>query len=118
MSIRLHQPGFAYAKERIKVGEVCHDDHAAWKEDESTKDELLRFSNNHSISEYGQWFLAIDTDQTQESLQRYLLPHGDLHEVHRCALLEVQRVSKEKGYHDIAQAAQELLRMIDQHKKQ
>lgn len=113
MAIRLHQPGVLYAKERIKAGEVCRDSHSNWREDEPTKDDLVRFSNTHSIAEYGQWFLALDTDQTQESLQRYLLPFGDTHEVHRCALLEAERISREKGYHEIVQAVQELLQLID-----
>ena len=112
MAIKLHEAGVAYAKKLIQAGEVMHDEAHAWQEDKPTRDEYVRFVNAHSMQEYGQWFLAVDTDKPATAMEHYLMPHGDLSLVHRCALLETQKEAQKGGYTDIEHACKELLAKV------
>jgi hypothetical protein len=111
MAIKLHAAGAAYARERIKAGEIIHDDLEAWNEDAPSRDEAVRFLNNHSIEEYGQWFLAVDTDKDKNSMQHYIIPHGDFSEVHRCALELALKAAEMKNLPDIERSVKELLKL-------
>lgn len=109
MALKFHEPGFAYAQRLITEGEVLHDSLEKWQESAPDRDDKVRFLNTHSIHEYGQWFLAIDEDKPENSIERYAYPHGDFNEVHKSALLTIEQ---ENPSPEITRAAQQLLSLI------
>lgn len=112
MALKLNKDGFLYAQERIKVGEV-DTLKGSWANHKATENEEDVFLNNHYLKEYGQWFLAIDTNVDANDKHHYKLPYGDLGLVHKDGLEEVEKKAKKEGLSDIADAARQLLELID-----
>lgn len=112
MAVRLHEKGLIRAKQLIKEKEVehCKDN---WEAHKATRDEEVHFLNTHSMPEYGEWFLGIDTDIDQNDHLHYVYPHGDFKMVHREAIETAAKEAAKKGQKDIENAAKELLSLID-----
>lgn len=115
MAIKLHHKGFAHAQMLIKAHEVEHDeDGTRWHdEDAPTQDEFVRYLNTHTIEEFGLWFLGVNTEIPRENKEHYVFPHGDLSEVHRCAVIEAEKQARSQNLPEIADAAKKLLAMIN-----
>ncbi len=111
MAIKLNRDGFLYAQNRISSGDV-DTLRGLWKDHKATEDEVDKFLETHSMYEYGQWFLGVDTDIPENSKEHYVLPYGDLKMVHKDGVEAVEHEAEQKGYKDIAQAAHTLLTMI------
>ncbi|GAB4455127.1 MAG: hypothetical protein OHK0036_18830 [Bacteroidia bacterium] len=109
MAILLNKRGLAYAQYQIDFDEV-ESNPCDWKDHKPTQDEVDKFLNTHYMSEYGQWFLGINTDYPRETKEHYIYPHGDLKIVHRSA---VELVEKEAQTNEIKEAARKLLQIID-----
>ena len=109
MAIVLNKRGLAFAEYLVTFDEI-EPTSCDWKAHKATMDEVDKFLNTHYMSEYGQWFLSIDTDYPSDAKEHYLYPHGDLKIVHRSA---VEAVEKEAQNHEIKDAARKLLHLID-----
>lgn len=118
MAIKLHHKGFAHAQMLIKAHEVEHnEDDTRWQsEDAPTADEIARYLNTHTVEEFGQWFLGVNTDMPKESKDHYVFPHGDFSEVHACAVIEAEKKARSQNLAEIADAAKKLLDMINAQK--
>lgn len=107
MAIKLNQTGVARAEYIIKNGlEVIHDSN--WETEKPTDNDRDRFIETHTLKEYGDWFLGIDTAAGSEDLSRYVHPWGDLNDLHVSAL----KKAEQSGPEEIKQAARKLLGMI------
>lgn len=116
MAIKLNQQGFDYARHLIKVGEFNHDHCAgeeAWTENKPTVSDEARFLETHNMPEYGQWFLALDTENPENDKKHYVYAYGDFNLVHESGLKAVKEEAKRNNHKEIEHAAQQLLDMIE-----
>lgn len=116
MAITLNQNALQRAKELILAGEFESLD-ADWNEEKPTPTEVDEFIDTHYMKEYGNWFLGKNSKFDSEVKEHYEYPHGDLKEVQRCALVHSVELAEKQGDKEIAQAARELIKLIDQKKK-
>lgn len=63
---------------------------------------------------YGEWHLAIDTDATQETKDRYGFPYGDFRRVSRSGLIHAKQRASQNGHDEIERVADELLDHLDE----
>lgn len=112
MAIKLNKSAIEHAKKLIQAGEVESFD-SDWNEEKPTPTEVDHFISSHFLKEYGLWFLGRNTDIEDTNKEHYVYPYGDLKEVQRCALVDSLAQAEKRGYKDVAQAAQELLDLID-----
>jgi|HubBroStandDraft_4_1064222.scaffolds.fasta_scaffold120692_1 hypothetical protein len=117
MAIILNKAAYIHANTIIKNGlEVEHDSNN-WNAVKPTEDEVIRYLDSHTLSEYGNWFLAINTDADQKDPLKYMYPFGDLKVLHRSALIAIEREAGSKHHHEIKKAAQDLLNLMQSEKK-
>jgi hypothetical protein len=62
---------------------------------------------------FARWYLGAHNDRPENTRNRYEFPIGDFNLIHRSDLLEVQKKAHSDNYDDIANAAQELVNLID-----
>lgn len=105
MALKLNPQAIERAQYIIKAGEIDH----TGVDFLPTQDDIAKFLETHTMEEYGQWFLAIDTEAPENIKDRYLYPYGDFNIVHKQAL---EHIAKEAPA-EIAQAAQQLISLID-----
>lgn len=118
MAIKLNKRAVEHAKKLIKFSEFERCDHNnTWAEDQATIDEEIYYMDNHSMEEFGLWFLGINDEAPANIKEHYEFPYGDFKEVHRCGL-EVALKDAAKGKHkEIENAARELIALIDAQKR-
>ncbi|MGC2310989.1 MAG: hypothetical protein WA432_05230 [Candidatus Babeliaceae bacterium] len=114
MALKLNPKAIEHAEKLIKAGECEHT--MSWEEAKPTQNDTVRFLDTHNLNEYGYWFLAINTDNSQESKEYYELPIGDFNVVYKGALLEAHKVARHKGAQDIEGAVSKLIKILDEHK--
>lgn len=67
----------------------------------------------HGWDGYGEWHLAIDTDASEETKDRYGFPFGDFSRVNRAALIHAKQRASQNGHDEVARAAGDLLDHLD-----
>jgi hypothetical protein len=112
MAIKLNQAGYDYAIALIRNGLEVEHTNSDWDEVEPTENDIVRYLNSHTLSEYGNWFLAIDTDADQKDASKYLYPFGDLKIVYKSALIAAEKEATRNDYAEIKMAAKQLLELI------
>jgi hypothetical protein len=113
MALKLNYRARTHAEKLIEAGECEH--HSNWNEVKPTQNDTVRFLNTHTLEEYGEWFLAINTNADKESKEYYTMPLGDFSEVHKSALLEAHKIAREEKAQDIEEVIKKLIEMIDHH---
>ena len=109
--MKLNKKAFEHAQSLIRNGEVAKD--SDWSEAQPSPDDENQFLEKHSWDEYATWFLAIDTDENEETKGHYNYPFGDFDVAHRSALIAAKQRASEYDHLAIANAADELLEHID-----
>jgi len=112
MAVKLNQEAYNHAMALIKNGLEIEHDTNNWDEVEPTENETVEYLNTHTLSEYGRWFLGIDTEADQKDKSKYLYPTGDLKVIHKSALMLSEREAKQQNHGEIAATAKKLLEMI------
>ncbi len=72
------------------------------------------FMKRHGDGGYGEWHLAIDTEASPETKDRYGFPFGDFRRVSRAALIHAKQRAAQNGHDAVADAAGQLLERLDQ----
>lgn len=118
MAIKLNNEGFLWAQNRINSGEFLLDTtkDATWFQHAPTNTEKDHFFDTHSVKEYGQWFLGRDLNQPETSNKHWVYPYGDFQMVHKGGLEDVVKRANEDQCPEIANAAKELLNLINKSK--
>lgn len=101
-----------HAKDLIKDGKIIAD--SDWSEDQPSSDDENKFLDQHGWDEYSKWFLAIDTDENEETKGHYNFPFGDFKKVHRDGVIAAKQRAAQYDYAEIEKAADELLTLIDE----
>jgi hypothetical protein len=99
------------AKSLIRDGKVNMD--SDWSDAQPSADEENKFRFNHSWKEYGEWFLAIDTEASEETKDRYNFPYGDFKQLHRDGLIAAKQRAAQNDHTAIEKAAGDLLKLVD-----
>lgn len=72
------------------------------------------YIERHGYDGYGKWHLAIDTDASLETKDRYGFPYGDFRRVNRAAVIHAKQRASQNGHGAIVDAADEVLRHLDE----
>jgi hypothetical protein len=112
--VELNEVAFTFAIKLIKQGQFIADGKGAWSKHRPSPDKENEFIRLHGFTQYAEWHLGIDRRFPENSKRRYRFPYGDFKDVHRCGLLAAKARARQYGYAEIANAAEELSRAINQ----
>ena len=114
MRVTLNKKAFEFAKQMIHERKFSDNrgraDEKHAKPNSHHEEEFLKA---HSWEEFGRWYLGAHYDRPENNRDRYEFPFGDFQLIHRSDLLAIQKKAHENNYDDIANAAQELVALID-----
>jgi hypothetical protein len=108
-SVRVNSVGVSYAKSLISAGKI--DAESDWSFDAADGNKIL---DSGGFEEYQKWFLAIDTSANEETKDRFKFPYGKEGKVFRRGVIAAKQRAAQQGYTAVAEAADELLTMIDE----
>lgn len=108
-STRVNSDGVSHAKSLIRAGKVDMDSNWEFSADGGNK--LL--GENENWDNYAKWFLAVDTSANEKTKERYKFPYGKDGKVFRRGVIAAKQRAAQQGYQNIAEAADELLQIID-----
>ncbi|MCU4182783.1 hypothetical protein K6U06_00280 [Acidiferrimicrobium sp. IK] len=99
------------ARQLIADGKVDTD--TSWSDDSPSTDEQNAMVDQHGYDAFGEWHLAIDPDAGEETKSRYRFPYGDFTNVSRAGVIHAKQRASQNGHRQVAEAAADLLRRID-----
>lgn len=108
---RVNQPGVDKAESMIDAGQ--YDIDTEWSDGAPTADEGNDQIERHGYEGYGEWHLAIDTEASEDTKDRYAFPFGDFRRVHRSALIHAKQRASQHDHDTIADVADEVLSTLD-----
>lgn len=111
MSLKVNQAAVQHAKSLIRDGKIDMD--SDWSKDQPSSEEETHFLRNHDWKAYGEWFLAVDSDENEETKAHHKFPYGDFKKIHRDGVIAAKQRAAQYDYHAIEKAADVLLEMID-----
>jgi hypothetical protein len=85
-----------------------------WSEGAPSAEDGNAQIDRHGYEGFGQWHLAIDTEATEDTKDRYGFPYGDFQRVYRSALIHAKQRAVQNGHDEIARAAGEVLDRLDE----
>jgi hypothetical protein len=113
MSITVNKDALAHAEKLIESGDVARDERDDWSEHAPSADDENRFIDREGWSEYANWYLGIDRQESDETKGRFSFPMGDFRRLHRCAVISLESRAAQHDHDEIARAAKRLLEKID-----
>jgi hypothetical protein len=111
---KVNKAGVDNARTLIDHGK--YDDSTEWSDAAPSADEENRHIDRHGYDGYGEWHLAIDTEASEETKDRYGFPFGDFSKVNRAALIHAKQRASQNGHDAVAKAAGQLLDHLDGHR--
>jgi hypothetical protein len=108
----VNKPAVDKARHMIDAGE--YDLHTPWSEGAPSADDGNKVIDRHGYDGYGEWHLAVDTEASEETKDRYGFPFGDFRRVSRAALIHAKQRASQNGHHRVAEVAGQLLERLDQ----
>lgn len=110
--MKLNQRAVKHAKQLIKEGKYVVD--SDWSKAQPFPNQENNYLDEHDWNEYGEWYLGIDSDESEDSKGHYAFPYGDLEKVHREGVIAAKQRAAQNHYDDIEKAADALLDMINE----
>jgi hypothetical protein len=86
---------------------------SSWSDRQPSASEENADIERHDVDQFGEWHLAIDTDASEGTKDRFGFPYGDFHRVHRSALIAAKSRAAQNGHDAVASAADDLLERLD-----
>ena len=103
----------AVAKARALIDSNQYDLDSEWDDAApSTEDENGKIERD-GYDGYGEWHLAVDTEASDDTKDRYGFPYGDFHRVVRSGLIAAKQRAAQNDHDAVEQAAGELLDHLD-----
>ncbi len=112
--MNVNQPAVDRARRLIEQNQYMLE--SDWSEAQPSPDEENDQLDRHGWSGFAEWFLAIDSDASEETKGRYKFPYGDFRRVHRDGLIAAKQRAAQNDYTDVEAAADELLALLDETK--
>jgi hypothetical protein len=113
MAVKLNNRAFEHATKLIEQGNFVFDERDMWSEHQPSAQDENEYIKKHGFGEYGKWYLGIDTEEDEDTKERYKFPYSDFEKVHRCGVLAAESRAGQYKYYDIENAAAHLHGMID-----
>jgi hypothetical protein len=110
-SYTLNQHALVQARRLIDAHQYVLE--SAWGDVQPTAVDANAFLESHSWDEYGEWYLGLTDDATDETKSRYAFGYGDFRRLHRSGLLACQYRAAEWRHTDVESAAHSLLQHLD-----
>lgn len=108
---RVNEVGVDKARSLIEGNQYVLD--SSWTDEQPDADDENADIERHDIEQFGAWHLAIDPEAGEGTKARYAFPFGDFRRVHRSALIAAKGRAGQFGHDEIADAADELLGLLD-----
>lgn len=109
---RVNDMGVAKARQMIDAGQ--YDRHTDWSVAAPSADEGNREIDRHGYDGYGEWHLAIDTEASEGTKDRYGFPFGDYARVNRSALIHAKQRASQNEHDEIVKVAGDVLEHLDE----
>lgn len=107
----VNQSAVDKAKSLISANQYDLD--SEWEDAQPSTDAENDMLDRHDFERYGEWFLAIDTEATKDTKDRYNFPYGDFRRVHRSGLIAAKQRAAQYDHDEIAAAADDLIEFLD-----
>ena len=107
MPIRVNRASFERALALISRDKYVDD--SDWSETQPSPEDENDVLRRRGWDDYTTWFLAEDTDESEETKARYQFPYGDFRRVHRSGLVAAKQRATQLGFIDVERAADRLL---------
>lgn len=108
---KVNDDGVAKARQMIDANQ--YDLQTEWGEAAPSTEDSNDFLDRHGWDGYSEWQLAIDTEASEETKNRYGFPYGDFRRVNRSALIHAKQRAAQNDHTAIVQVADELLQHLD-----
>lgn len=108
----VNQPAVDKAKSLISANQ--YDLNSEWEDAQPSTDDENDMLDRHDFDRYGEWFLAIDTEASQATKDRYNFPYGDFRRLHRSGLIAAKQRAAQYDHDEIAAAADDLIELLDE----
>ena len=99
------------ARKLIQEGKV-NKERDVWSEDKPNPESENKYLSDHSMQDYGTWFLATVDDTHADTKEHYEFPFGNFDEVFRSGLIAAKQRAGQFKHTEVEQAASMLLDMI------
>ncbi len=109
---RVNESGVAKARDLIDAGQYVLD--SEWGEAQPDADAENAQLERHGYDGFGQWHLAIDTDASEQTKDRYGFVYGDFRRLHRSGLIAAKQRAAQNDHDDVEAAADDLLTRLDE----
>ena len=113
MTIKVNKAALGHARQLIKDSRIARDARDDWSEHAPDAAQENAYIEKHGYTEYGKWYLGVDSEKTQDTKGHYSFPFGDFRRLHRCAVLAIESRAGQYDHEDIAKAAKSLLDELD-----
>lgn len=110
MAVQKHQAGIDHAQSLIDKDQYVKD--SDWSDAQPSTDDENAYIDEHGWDAFGQWHLAVDTSENEETKARYKFPYGDFRRVHRSALIAAKQRAGSEDYGSVEDAAGDLLEQV------
>ena len=110
-SYTVNRKAVTKARELIDARQYVLD--SDWGDVQPKAEDENAFLQAHSWAEYGEWFLGLTDDATDETKGRYAFVFGDFRRVHRSGLIACQYRAAEWRHKEVELAAHRLLQHLD-----
>lgn len=107
----INRPAISQARELIDQGKV--DTETEWSDAAPSTDRENEVIEGDGYDAYGAWHLAIDTEASEETKDRFGFPYGDFSRVNRAAVIHAKQRASQNDHGAVVEAADDLLERID-----
>ena len=108
---RVNDDGVAKARQMIDSSQ--YDLESEWSDAAPSTEQANDKIDRDGYGGYGEWHLAVDTDASEETKERYAFPFGDFRRVVRSGLVAAKQRAAQNDHDTVEKAADELLDHLD-----
>lgn len=108
---RVNDDGVAKARQMIDSNQ--YDVDTEWDEAAPKTEQSNGKIERDGYDGYGEWHLAVDTEASEDTKDRYGFPFGDFQRVIRSALIAAKQRAAQNAHEAVEKAADELLDHLD-----
>lgn len=108
---RVNDDGVAKARQMIDSNQYDLD--SEWGDAAPTTEQANDKIERDGYRGYGEWHLAVDTEASEDTKDRYAFPFGDFRRVVRSGLIAAKQRAAQRDHDAVEKAADELLDHLD-----